>query len=88
MVPPSEVSHCSTPLKRFDKLTDELFDNPFLPLLFIGKTVETAGFLLIGEASLEAVGVMASLAVPTTAGWYWFGDNIEEAIDETVKESG
>lgn len=73
-------------LKRFDKFTNELFDNPLFPLLFISETVKLSALFSIGEAPLAAVGVMAALSIPTTVGWYLFGKNIEEAVDEKAEE--
>lgn len=77
---------CSTPLKRFDKFTDELFDNPLFPLLFISETTKLSALWAVGEASPEAVGVMAALSAPTTALWYFLGDDIEDAVDSTVED--
>ena len=85
MAPPPLVP-VLTPMERFDKFTDELFDNPLLPLLFISETVKLSALHLVGEAPLEAAGLMAALSVPTTVLWYKLGDDIEDAIDSTAEE--
>lgn len=82
--------HCSTPVKRFDKFTNKLLDEPLVPFLFIQKTIELSALSAIDAAPPEAVGVMAGLSGVVTPLWYYLGDDLEEAVDgaaENVAES-
>lgn len=71
-------------MRRLDTLTHKLFDNPLFPLLFIAEATKLSALSLIGASTPEAAVTMAVLAIPTTALWYYFGDDIEESVDSFV----